>query len=406
MTDEIFVTCGRGIAPILAAEIEALGLPAEQTDNGVWTRGGPQEVMRLNLHLRTAMRVLVKLDAFTASTPDALYTKLHDWPWENLLPADGYLCVNSSVKNPHITDTRFANLKAKDAIVDRLRDQTGERPDSGPRKDGMVVFVYWLEDDVTVFLDSSGIPLSRRSYRHNPWRAPMQESLAAACLLASEWDPKTPFVNPMCGSGTLGIEAAWLAMNRAPGILRETFGFQFVYGFSQDDWVRMCQEAEAAERPLETEIIMSDRDPGALDATEANLARAFLVSESGQGRPPVLQRCSFEQTDVPELGSGVGSGLVMINPPYGQRMGKGEEAELLALYQEIGRFFKQRCPGYRGGVFSGNPKLARQFGLTLAENYTFWSGPLECRLNFFDIFTADQRAASEAAEEATVAEEE
>jgi len=396
MTNEIFVTCGRGIAPILAAEIEGLGLPvAKQKDSGVWTRGGPQEVMRLNLHLRTAMRVLVKLDDFTASNPDALYAKLHRYQWENLLPADGYLCVNSSVKNKHITDTRFANLKAKDAIVDRLREETGERPDSGPRKDGMVVFVYWLEKDVTVFLDSSGIPLSRRSYRHNPWKAPMQESLAAACLLASGWDPKTPFVNPMCGSGTLGIEAAWLAMNRAPGILRETFGFQFVYGFEQDDWVRLCQEAEAAERPLETEIIMSDRDPGALDATEGNLARAFLISESGEGRKPTLQRCAFEETYVPDVGSG--SGLAMINPPYGQRMDKGEEAELLALYQDIGGFFKRRCPGYRGGVFSGNPKLARQFGLTLAESHTFWSGPLECRLNFFDIFTPEQRAASERA---------
>ena len=219
----------------------------------------------------------------------------------------------------------------------------------------------------------------------------MQESLAAACLLASGWDPKTPFVNPMCGSGTLGIEAAWLAMNRAPGILRETFGFQFVYGFDQNDWVRLCQEADAAERPLVTEIIMSDRDPGALEATEANLARAFLVSESGEGRAPDLQRCDFDETEVPDARSG----LVMINPPYGQRMGKGEEAELLSLYQEIGGFFKRRCGGYRGGVFSGNPKLARQFGLTLAESHTFWSGPLECRLNFFDIFTDAQRADAE-----------
>jgi len=356
MTDEIFVTCGRGIAPILAREIEALGLPvAKQKDSGVWTRGGPVEIMRLNLHLRTAMRVLVKLDAF-------------------------------SVKNKHITDTRFANLKAKDAIVDRLREETGERPDSGPRKDGMVVFVYWLEKDVTVFLDSSGIPLARRSYRHNPWKAPMQESLAAACLLASGWDPTTPFVNPMCGSGTLGIEAAWLAMNRAPGILRETFGFQFVYGFDENDWIRLCREAEAAERPLETEIVMSDRDPGALDAAEANMARAHLVSDGGRGRAPTLQRCGFEETEVPDAGSG----LVMINPPYGERMGKGDEAELLALYQEIGVFFKTRCPGYRCGVFSGNPRLARQFGLTMAESHTFWSGPLECRLNFFDIFPREE----------------
>lgn len=377
MSHDLFITCAKGIAPFLASEITTLGLPVtEEKIAGVWTKGSAVDVMRLNLHLRTGMRVLMKLGDCKAEGPNEMYNELANWPWENWLPAEGYLCVNASVKNPQIKDTRFANMRAKDAIVDRLRAKTGQRPDSGPKRDGMVVFIHWLDQEVTVFLDTSGHPLSRRSYRHNPWKAPMQEALAAACILASGWDRKRPFVNPMCGSGTLGIEAAWLAMNRAPGIQREHFGFQYVYGFEERDWDKLRSAAIAGERPLPCSVVFSDRDPGALRALEENLERAQIRSGDID-----IQQCDYRETRMPS-----GPGAMLVNPPYGERLGKDEQDELLELYRNLGRFFKERAGGYRAGVFSGNPKLAKQVGLKLAEAHTFFNGAIECRLNLFDVF--------------------
>ncbi|MDD5344387.1 MAG: class I SAM-dependent RNA methyltransferase, partial [Smithella sp.] len=215
---KILVTCPKGVSPYLKEEIEALDFPVlAEWDTVIQTQGTLQDTMILNMHLRTAQRVLYQLDKLIVDTPEILYKKINFIPWENLLHDSGrkaYLCVTSIADNPLITDSRFVNVKVKDAIVDRIRDKCGNRPDSGPDKDRAVVHVYWKNNQADVYLDTSGERLALRGYRKIPLQAPMQETLAAAVILATGWRGERNFINPMCGSGTLAIEAAFIALNR------------------------------------------------------------------------------------------------------------------------------------------------------------------------------------------------
>ncbi|MDH5768042.1 MAG: class I SAM-dependent RNA methyltransferase, partial [Nitrospirota bacterium] len=222
----ILTTCAKGIAPFLREELLVLGFPVlSETIAGITTEGTFDDTMRLNLLLRTGHRVLFLVKEFTARDADALYHALSEIAWEEYIAEDGYVSVTSSVDNPSIRDSRYANVKCKDAIVDRIREKSGQRPDSGPEQDRVVVNLYWKEQDCSVYFDTSGELLSRRGYRKIPMTAPMQETLAAAVIKASGWNGSSHFINPMCGSGTLAIEAALIALHRAPGLLRNNYGF-------------------------------------------------------------------------------------------------------------------------------------------------------------------------------------
>ena len=224
----VLVTCARGVSSWLAAELQQLGIaPMGVMESGVRISTSLNGCLRLNLELRTAHRVLLQIAEFRARDADALFRVATGLPWSDWLHSSGHLCVTSSVENETIRDTRFPSLKCKDAIVDALARDAGRRPDSGPDRTGMVVHLHWAGEFATLFLDTSGEPLSRRGYRQIPLDAPMQETLAAACILATGWRGDSAFVNPMCGAGTLAIEAALIASNTAPGTLRKNFGFRF-----------------------------------------------------------------------------------------------------------------------------------------------------------------------------------
>ena len=173
--------------------------------------------------------------AFPACHADELYAQVSRIPWEQHIREDGYLSVMSSVENPTIRDTRFASLRCKDAIVDRIKKERNQRPDSGPLCEGVVVFLYWRQNECAIYFDTSGEPLSKRGYRKIPLQAPMQETLAAAVVLASGWRGDRNFVNPMCGSGTLAIEAALIGLGRAPGLTRRNFAFMHLKEFNRGD---------------------------------------------------------------------------------------------------------------------------------------------------------------------------
>jgi 23S rRNA G2445 N2-methylase RlmL len=382
----MLVTCAKGVAPYLHREIEALGLRAlAELPAGVTTEGTFRDAMRLNLHVRTGHRVLLLLRTFEAGDPEKLYKEVQVIPWEDILGNARYVCVNTSIWTPTIRDSRFAALRCKDAIVDRIRGRTGRRPDSGPEQDCAVVFLYWHESTCSVYLDTSGEPLSRRGYRRNPWKAPMQESLAAACLLAAEWDPRTPFLNPMCGSGTLAIEAALIALNRAPGFLRTNFGFMHCTAFNKSAWDSLKEAARAQERPAPgARIIATDVSAAALQAAQQNAEAA------GVGQVIEFSACDFAETPVPE-----GAGLVMLNPAYGERM--GAEQDLEAEYRRIGDFFKQRCGGYKGCVFTGNYELAKKVGLRTKRKIHLFNSEIECRLLVFELYTGSVRKAKQVA---------
>ncbi len=381
--NKILITCPKGIPPWLAAEVRAIGFPVvAEGEAAVETLGTLADTMSLNLRLRTGHRVLYHVADFPAGDPEDLYRGLRALPWEAVLHERGehaHLSVTSTADTPSIKDIRFVNRKAKDAIVDRMQDRYGRRPDSGPDRVGAVVHVFWKGSAVSVYLDTSGEPLSRRGYRKIPLTAPMQETLAAAVILATGWNGRSCFVNPMCGSGTLAIEAALIAEGKAPGLLRTDYGFIHLRGFDPEAWRTIRLQARAARKESAARIVATDIDPRAVAAARRN-ARTAGVEERIE-----FAVCPFAETAVP--GSG---GVVVLNPPYGERT--GEASTLGAVYREIGDFFKKRCGGSAGFIFTGNAGLAKQVGLRTQRRVPFFNGELECRLLAYELYEGTRRS--------------
>lgn len=368
------------ITPYLKQEVLALGYPVlEETAMGLETEGTMQDAMHLNLHLRTAHRVLFYLDEIPADSPEQLYRELRRFDWESYIDADGYLSVSSYADHPSVTDSRFPNLKAKDAIVDRINAKRGRRPDSGPDRTGAVVYLYWKDERCLVYFDTSGESLANRGYRKLAFKAPMQETLAAAVIAATGWKGSESFVNPMCGSGTLAIEAALLGLNVAPGLIRENFGFMHLKGYDPQDWDQLWREAHAAVRKsLSSKIVASDIDPEALHATRRNAALA------GVERWIELHGCDFARTPVPAE-----PGVVIVNPGYGERVGEVEE--LAGLYHDLGDTFKKTYSGWRGYIFTGNPDLAKVVGLKAKRKIPFYNTQIDCRLLEYELYEGTRK---------------
>jgi 23S rRNA G2445 N2-methylase RlmL len=376
----IVITCAKGVPPFLKEEISSLGLSVRsESIAGVETEGTMEDAMRLNLFLRTGQRVLLFLRKLEAKNADELYAGISRMEWEDYVSPEEYLCVTSTVDNPSIRDFRFANLKCKDAIVDRIKKKVGRRPDSGSERIGAVIDLYWKGNLCLVYLDTSGEPLYRRGYRKIPLHAPMQETLAAAVIQATGWKGHGNFVNPMCGSGTLAVEAALTALDIAPGLLRKNFGFMHLKGFNRSSWNKMRQGARARmKRSFQGKLVATDIDPKAIRASRQNAAAA------GVDHLIEFSMSDYAETPVPE-----GQGVVILNPEYGERMGKVEELE--EIYRGIGDFLKKKCQGYTGYIFTGNLHLAKKVGLRAKRRLPFFSSNIECRLLEYDLYEGSRR---------------
>ena len=394
----IIISCAKQLSRWTEAEVLSMGYkPIEVTENTVVVRGEMRDVMRLNLHLRTAHRVLVPLLRTTCRNIRELYESVSSIDWENLLDADGYFSVSSIVHNYNIRDTRLPSLYTKDAIADRMRDKCQRRPDSGGANIGAAVFVYWERDEVIIYLDTSGEPLSKRGYRRIPGSAPLQETLAAACIMALGWKGDTPFVSPMCGSGTPAIEAVMIAMNKAPGSLKGHFAFQSIKGYDrfipgessslvparhragatpEQIWKEMVRAAKAEEHTENLPcIVATDISP---EAVENALTNAIAA---GVAQYIKFKACDFGDTPVPESNS-TPKGVVFFNPEYGIRL--GDPVELAPIYERIGTFMNEKCRGYTGGLITGNPDLAAQVNLYYKNRIPFFNGPIDCRLFVYE----------------------
>jgi putative N6-adenine-specific DNA methylase len=378
--NKILITCAKGIPPYLRQELHALNFPIlSEAVAGVETEGVFDDTLVLNLSLRTGHRVLFQVKEFKANNADELYRALSGISWEDYIPEDGYLCVTSSVDNASIRDSRYASLKCKDAVVDRIKDKRGKRPDSGPDRDRSVVHLYWKDERCAVYLDTSGETLSRRGYRKIPLAAPMQETLAAAVVLATGWKGEGNFINPMCGSGTLAIEAALMGLNRAPGLLRGNFGFMHIQGFNESLWNEVREKAKTeARKSLSGKIIATDISPEAVEAAKKNAATA------GVEHLIEFSVCDYADTPLPDNG-----GVIVMNPAYGERM--GEIAKLEETYKGIGDFFKQKCRGYTGYVFTGNPSLAKKVSLKPKQSLPFFNSGIECRLLEYELYEGTRK---------------
>ncbi len=379
----IVITCAKGVPPFLRQEILSLGFPVLSEGRAeVETEGTLEDTLRLNLLIRTGQRILFLVESFNSKTPDELYKKVSRIGWEDYIPAESYFSVTSSVHHPTIKDSRFPNVKCKDAVVDRMKEKSGRRPNSGPERDKVVIHLHWRNNRCHVFLDSSGEPLSRRGYRMIPLKAPMQETLAAAVVLASGWMGNGNFINPMCGSGTLAIEAALIALERAPGLLRGNYSFMHLKGFDESSWkvLRRKIRAEAKDSFI-GRIIATDVSQQAVEAAKKNAMTA------GVERFIEFGVCDFSETPVPD-----GGGTVIVNPEYGERM--GEKNGLKETYKGVGDFFKKKCQGYRGYIFTGNLDLAKKAGLRTSRRIPFYNGPIECRLLEYDLYEGSRKRES------------
>lgn len=369
----LVVTCSAGVAPYLASEIAALGFRTGRvTETAVETEGTLADCMKLNLHLRTAHRVLFTLDRFRARNASQLYASLVEIPWERYLDPAGYFSVDRAVDNPTIFDTQYASLKVKDAVVDRMRAKCGRRPDSGNERDQACLFLHWTGDNAAIYIDTTGESLSFRGYRAATSEAPLRESLAAALLMASGWNRRGNLLNPMCGCGTIAIEALWMAQHRAPALNRENFAFMHLACFEPSAWTRLRSEAVREfeqHRNITCRIVASDIDSRMIEATRYNLALA------GGTDLVECDVCDVTLSPVPETAE---RGVILLNPPYGARM--GDPARLRIIYLDIGGFLEKHADAYDGFIFTGNPELAEDIGLISQDAQTFYSGRIECKL--------------------------
>ena len=373
----ILVTCGPGLMPYLKAELEGLGFSVVDSHPGGCTvKGSFMDCMKLNLMLRTAYNVLYLLNEFRCGNAETLYKQVYNLPWEKMIAADKNLCVLTNAKTWAVDNSMYASLKVKDAIVDRIQKKTGARPDSGTDRTSVVVNLFWKNDRAWLYLNMSGVKLSDRNYRKMPHMAPLRESLATGLLMAAGYDGKQHLVLPMCGSGTLAIEAAMIATNKAPGLLRSNFGFKHIMQFDEDVWNNLRNEIrKQSTKTCSHKIIATDIDPRAVEAARQNALTA------GVDHMIEFDVCDFAETKVPE-----GGGIVLLNPEYGLRL--GDTAELGAEYKRIGDFFKQKCAGYTGYIFTGNLELIGKVGLVASGNkMTFFNGNIKCRLSKYEIYS-------------------
>jgi putative N6-adenine-specific DNA methylase len=357
----------------------ALGLRRVRGDRGgVGFEGDLAAGMRACLHARTAMRVLLELGRFPAPEKEALYEGARAIPWEDWLTSRTTLAVEASVSSSTITHSGYAALKVKDAVVDRLRDRLGARPDVDAKDPDIRIVLHLARDQAAVSLDLAGEPLHRRGMRAASTVAPLKETLAAAVLALGAVDPERPFVDPMAGSGTLAIEHALRARRIAPGLSR-AFGFQrwpIYRGGPQSEWDRMKEAARQEILPkAPAPIVARDLHPKALAALRQNVARAGLAED-----------IAVEEGDARELQPAFPRGTLVTNPPYGERLMTGAGPDARVQDRKIAGFYRGlaemllRHSGWTVVVLSGNPALARAVRLGPEIDHRLWNGPLEVRL--------------------------
>lgn len=383
---QIFISCPPGVADLSAAELRACGAAqVSEFKLGVQAEGSLEVAYRACLWSRTASRVLLPLGTFPAANQEQLYEGISAIDWQQHINPTGTIAIDFGGSSSGITHTHFGALKTKDAIVDQFRARTGERPSVQLDQPDVRIDVRVDRDRATVSLDLSGESLHRRAYRARGVAAPLKENLAAAVLLRSGWptivEEGGDLIDPMCGSGTLVIEAAMMALDVAPGSLRSYFGFLGWRGHDPELWQRLVEEARerraaGSSKPLT--LRGYDADPQAVRASIENVERAQLRSF-----------IHVERRDLEQLTreSAAPTGLVVTNPPYGERI--GDQQQLQSLYETLGAKLRDHFEGWKAAVLTGNPPLAKAIGINARRTHTLFNGKIECRLLRFDVVPAE-----------------
>lgn len=368
----LFATATRGTEPFLAQELESCGCKRIRQDRGgVRFMAALDEILRVCLHSRIAMRVLYPMGEFESVGAQGLYDAASQVPWEDWLSPRTTFAVEATLKDSEHTHSGFVALKTKDAIVDRLRKKHGSRPNVDSRNPMVRVVAHLAKTSLSLSLDLCGEPLFKRGYRLKTTVAPVKETLAAAVLMAAHYQGEEPLADPMCGSGTLIIEGAWMAMRRAPGLKRR---------FALEDWPEFAakarplldelrREAVSAQRPLPFQLVARDYDEDALLAVRRNVVAAGLSTG-----------VQIEEADVLKSEPPPGPpGLLITNPPYGERLGEGGQKGMKSFFHMLGRSLG-KWEGWRLAILAGNPAFESAFGRRPNERTHLWNGPIECQV--------------------------
>jgi putative N6-adenine-specific DNA methylase len=368
----LYATCARGTEELLLKELEELGCSRLRQDRGgVRFQANVDEALRISLWTRIAMRVLYPLGEFDAEGAEGLYDAASSVPWEEHLTTDSTFAVEATLRAGEAGHSGFIALKIKDALVDRLRDKLGARPDVNTRSPDVRIVAHLAKNKLSLSLDLCGEPLHRRGYRVKPTIAPLKETLAAAMLRAANYRGDEPLVDPMCGSGTLLIEGGLIATNQAPGLGRH---------FSVEHWPHLGKQAKEiladlrndarkAIRPSPVPILGYDKSEEAVTAARLNVQTAGLG-----GTVRIMEGDATKPLSLPEK-----PGLLITNPPYGDRIGSGGQKGMKTFYYQLGENLRA-LQGWRVVVLSGNPAFESAFHTRPSGKRPMWNGPIECTL--------------------------
>ncbi len=379
---DFFVTSPKGTESLLTEELRACGIGKPQPGaGGVAFSGDLEAAYRVCLWSRVANRVLLSLARFAAPSPEKLYEGVRKLDWSEHLTADGTLAVDCFVRSSNITHSHYAALKVKDAVVDQFRERTGRRPSVNLERPDVRLNLYLFRNQARLALDLSGDSLHRRGYRQEGGVAPLKENLAAAILQRAGWPEIArsggALVDPMCGSGTLVIEAAMMAADIAPGSLGRRFGFESWLGHVPALWRRLLDEAaQRREQGLKRLPPILGRD----QAVSAERVARSNVEGAGLGGKVIIEQGGMNETAPPPWSR---TGLLVVNPPYGERM--GEQEDLRLLYRGLGDLLQSRFSGWRAALFTGNLPLARALRLRSDASFDLNNGALACRLFLYRV---------------------
>ena len=377
-TYSLFVTCPRGLEAPLSQELEQLKCQdIRAVDGGVACKGGMEQVYRINLHSRTASRVLLRLTKSGYRSEQDIYKAAKNIRWTDWFGLEQTFKVKVEGKRAQVKSLDFVGLNIKDAVCDVFRDACSARPSVGKIRPDIRIHAFIDERDIQIFIDTSGEALFKRGYRQDTGEAPMRENLAAGLLLLAGYDGTQPFQDPFCGSGTIVIEAAWIATRRAPGLMRR-FGFEKLKNFDAALWKKLQHEAETQIRPAPAPISGSDNDRHMIRAAVAN-AQAAEVDTF----------IRFEVKDAQDTRPNGEGGILISNPPYGVRL--AEVQALQALYPQLGAWLKQHYAGWLAGMFTGDRDMPKFMRLSPKRKIPLYNGNLDCRLFLMDMVKGSNR---------------
>ncbi len=369
-----------GLEEILAGELSALGAERVTPMNRSVEFYGDRELLyKANLWCRTATRILVPIVDFRAADEKELYNKVLRVDWRKYLTLNQTFVIDAVVSRSGFDNSLYVAQKTKDAVADHFRRKMGKRPSVDLKNPDIRINIYIFGNECTLALDSSGEPLFKRGYRSRTGEAPLNEVLAAGIVMHSGWDRQRPYVDAMCGSGTIVIEAALMARNIAPGLTRERYGFMNWPDFDGGVFKRIIQEARGEIIPkLNFEMVGSDKDSKQVRDAATN------ADSAGVGRDIVFKRCRFEDLRPPAP-----PGVLIINPPYGERMSIDN---IRSFYQSIGDTLKKNFTGYDAFIFTGNLAEAKFLGLRTSRRIQLYNGAIECRLLKFEMYQGSRKA--------------